>query len=220
MATATPSTLEDVETLEDLLESLGGISPARVRLHPWPGTATEADLVAFNARKITLCELVDGVLVEKGMSYRESYLAMMLARFLMAFVIPRNLGLLTGADGMMRLFPGLVREPDVAFTSWDRIPGRRVPTEPVAGFAPDLAVEVLSPSNTPAEMARKRREYFGAGVRLVWEVDPRSRTVTVYDAPERPMVLDSTQALDGGDVLPGFALPLPDLFGELDRQGT
>ena len=182
--------------------------------------ATEADLIEVNSRKETTCELVDGLLVEKGMGYNESDLALVLATYLRAFVIPRNLGLLTGEAGMMRLLPGLVRMPDVAFASWDRMPGRRRPTGAVAGFAPDLAVEVLSPSNTPAEMARKRREYFAAGVRLVWEVDPRSRTVTVYDAPERPMVLDSTQALDGGDVLPGFALPLADLFGELDRQGA
>ena len=79
---------------------------------------------------------------------------------------------------------------------------------------------MLSPSNTRAEMARKRREYFQAGVRLVWEVNPRARIVTVFDAPERSTTLDATRTLDGGTVLPGFLLPLADLFGELDRQGA
>jgi Uma2 family endonuclease len=217
---ATAPALRGYQTIEDMLEALGGIAPSRVLLHPSPGSATEADLVAFNDRKISICELVDGALVEKGMGYSESDLALVLAGYLRAFVVPRNLGLISGADGMMRLLPGLVRVPDLAFASWDRIPGRRRPAGAVAGFAPDLAIEVLSRSNTQAEMARKRREYFEAGVRLVWEIDLPTRTVAVYDAPERSTVLDATQILDGGDVLPGFALPLADLFGELDRQGA
>jgi Uma2 family endonuclease len=217
MSTATSQ--ERTRNIADLLKDLGGIAPSRVRLKQPLGLATEADLIEMNERGETLCELVEGLLVEKGMGYEESCLALALASYLRAFIVPRNLGLLSGANGMMRLFAGLVRVPDLAFASWDRIPGRRRPTEPIAGFAPDLAIEVLSRSNTKAEMARKRREYFEAGVRLVWEVDPRARTVSVYDAPERSTCLDVAQTLDGGDVLPGFALSLADLFGELDRQG-
>lgn len=216
MATAT--TPAALVTIRDLLEHLGDIAPDRVRLRPFPGTATEADLIEANDRKETIYELVDGVLVEKGMGYSESVLALVLAASLRAFVLPGNPGVISGADGMMRLFPGLVRGPDVAYASWDRIPGRRFPTDPIAGFAPDLAVEVLSPGNTAAEMARKRREYFEAGVRLVWEVDPASRTVAVFDAPERSTLLDESRTLDGGQVLPGFALPLAELFTELDRR--
>lgn len=79
----------------------------------------------------------------------------------------RNLGLVTGEAGMMRLAPGLVRITDVPFISWERFPGRRVPTEPIPDLAPDLAVDVLSERNTEGEMSRKRREYFDAGVRLM-----------------------------------------------------
>jgi Uma2 family endonuclease len=218
MATAT--TERTLQNVTEILEGLGGISPDRVRLKKPLGLATEADLIEVNGGNETRCELVDGMLVEKGMGYNESDLALVLAGYLRAFIIPRNLGLLTGEAGMMRLVPGLIRIPDLAFASWDRIPGRRRPTEPVAGFAPDLAVEVLSLSNTPAEMARKRREYFEAGVRLVWEVDPRARTVDVYDSPEHSTRLDQSRTLEGGEVLPGFALPLADLFGEFDRQGA
>jgi Uma2 family endonuclease len=214
MTTSPPT----IDTLADLLERLGGISPQRVRFHPLPGTATEEDVIAIERREKRLCELVDGVLVEKAMGYRESLLACALIEVLRAFVRPRNLGLVSGADGMMRLFPGLVRIPDVAFASWDRIPNRRVPTAPIPELAPDLAVEILSEGNTEAEMARKRREYFEAGVRLVWLVDPEARTVSVYTAPEQATVLDATQTLDGGVVLPGFTLPLAELFAELDRQ--
>jgi Uma2 family endonuclease len=217
MSTATPH--DATQNIADLLEDLGGIAPSRVRLKRPLGLATEADLIKVNDRGEGLCELVDGLLVEKGLGYTESDLAIALGAFLRAFIVPRNLGLLSGPDGGMRLFPGLVRLPDLAFASWDRIPGRRRPTEAIAGFVPDLAIEVLSRSNTKKEMARKRREYFQAGVLLVWEVNPRARTVAVYEAPERPTVLEIGQALDGGRVLPGFALPLADLFADLDRQG-
>src|SRR5947209_12368879 len=121
-------------TLGDLLRRLGNISPDRVIARPAPGAATVADVERVHARERRLCELVDGTLVEKPVAYRESLIAMFLGRMLDNFVQPRNLGLVTGADGMMALFAGLVRIPDVAYASWARIPGGRVPAEPV----PDL----------------------------------------------------------------------------------
>ncbi len=205
-------------TIADLLARLGDVPAWRVLLDPPPGRATVADALALDAQEDRLCELVDGTLVEKGMGYRESLLAGALIALLRAFVVPRRLGLVTGEAGMIRLFPGLVRIPDVAFTSWNRLPGRRVPDAPVPDLVPDLVVEVLSESNTTAEMNRKRDEYFRAGVRLLWEVDPEGRTVSAYTAPDQSVTLDHTQTLDGGDVLPGFTLRLCDLFGELDEQ--
>jgi Uma2 family endonuclease len=112
----------------------------------------------------------------------------------------------------VRLLKGLVRIPDVSFFLWDKLPGRVLPAEPI----PDLAVEVLSENNTPEEMERKLREDFLAGVRLVWMIDPRKRRVEVYTAPDAPAAtLDETQALNGGNVLPGFTLPLAELFARL-----
>jgi Uma2 family endonuclease len=207
------------ETVADLLEYLGGIPPARIRLHPPPGTATEQDVLDVQARTDRLCELVDGVLVEKAMGFRESFLAAAIITILWSFVKRRKLGLVTGADGMMWLASGLVRIPDVAFVSWERLPGRRILSEPIPDLAPDLAVEVLSPGNTPGEMARKRQEYFAAGVRLVWIVDPEARMVAVYTEPEQCTVLQEAQTLAGDPVLPGFRLPLRRLFAELDSQG-
>ena len=212
------ATATAIETLADLLAQLGGIAPARVRFRPLPGTATEKDVLDMQAHEGRLCELVDGVLVEKGMGFLESYLAGALIEILRGFVKPRHLGLVTAPDGMVRLAPGLVRIPDVAFVSWARLPSRRVPREPIPDLAPDLAVEVLSESNTADEMARKRREYFAAGVRLVWQVAPLARTVEVYTAPEQVMLLREEDTLEGGEVLPGFALPLRECFAELDQQ--
>ncbi len=116
----------------------------------------------------------------------------------------------------MRLLKGLVRIPDVSFFCWDKLPGRVLPSKPIPDLFPDLAVEVLSESNTPEEMERKLREYFLAGVRLVWMIDPRERTAEVYTAPDAPAFrLDESGVLDGGNVLPGFRLPLAELFARL-----
>src|SRR5579859_2105872 len=133
-----------IVTLADLLKELGGIAPERVRFHPPPGTATEKDVVDVERRENRIYELIDGVLVEKAMGYCEALLASYLIEILGPFVRRRKLGLVTGPDGMMRLFPGLVRIPDVAFVSWSRFPGGRVPTDPVPDLVPDLAVEILS----------------------------------------------------------------------------
>jgi Uma2 family endonuclease len=217
--TSGQSTTVALETLADLLAHLGGIAPERVRLHPAPGTATADDVLSVHSQEGRLCELVDGVLVEKAMGFRESLLAAALIVMFGNFVRPRNLGLVTAPDGMMRLAAGLVRIPDVAFISWDRLPDRRVPTAPIPALAPDLAVEVLSAGNTAREMARKCHEYFTAGVRLVWLVDPETRSVAVYTTPEHPTVLREEDTLEGGAVLPGLALPVRELFAELDRQG-
>jgi Uma2 family endonuclease len=81
-------------------------------------------------------------------------------------------------------------------------------------------VEVLGAGNTPGEMARKRQEYFAAGVRLVWLVDPETRTVEMYTDPDQSTVRHEADMLEGGAVLPGFALPLRELFAEFDRQGN
>jgi Uma2 family endonuclease len=207
-----PAPLADVTTLGDLLKRLGNIPPERVRLHPTPGTATEKDVIKILDQENRPCELVEGSLVEKPIGYEEAELAMLIGTFLTNFVRRRRLGIVTGADGMVKLFTGLVRIPDVAFASWDRFPNRKRPKVPIPELAPDLVVEVLSKSNTKAEMTRKLGEYFAAGVRLVWMVDPRKRTVRVYTAVDQSVLIKEGQSLDGGAVLPGFVLPLNELF--------
>jgi Uma2 family endonuclease len=208
-----------INTLADLLDRLGGVPLDRIRFHPSPGMATIQDVIDIEEREGKLCELVKGVLVEKTMGFEESVLAVLLGGLLNAFVIPRNLGVVTGEAGTMEIMADLVRIPDVAFTNWNRIPGRRRPSAPIPRLAPNLAVEVLSRSNTPGEMAVKLQEYFAAGVELVWEIDPRARTVVVSTAATQSTTLTEADTLDGGTVLPGFALPLQQLFAELDRQG-
>jgi Uma2 family endonuclease len=129
-----------------------------------------------------------------------------------SYLEQNDLGICVGADGMMRIAPGLVRIPDMSFITWDRLPGRQSPREPIPALAPDLAVEVLSEGNTKPEMARKVREYFDAGVILVWLINPRKRTARVFSTVEKSVLLRADQALDGGKVLPGFVPTLSDLF--------
>lgn len=219
MATAVAPTTERSETLADLLERLGGIPLERIRLHPPPGTATEQHVLAALAADGRACELVDGVLVEKAVGYTESVLAMLLVELLNTFVRSRNLGLVSGEHGLMRLFAGRVRIPDVAFVSWDRLPGRRRPEQPIPDLVPDLAVEVLSAGNTAAEMERKVQEYLRVGVRLVWVVDPVARTVLEHQPSVDAKLLRAGDSLTGDPVLPGFRLDLSTLFAELDRRG-
>jgi Uma2 family endonuclease len=219
MRTKNPDGPAKIRTLADLMQRLGDVPLDRVRFLPAPGTATVADVTRILDKDNVICELIEGVLLEKTVGMIESRLAMYLAGLLNAFVIPRNLGVVTGPDGTMQIIGDLVRIPDVAFISWDRLPGRKLPKEPVPLVAPNLAAEVLSKSNTPKEMSIKRKEYFKAGVGVVWEIDPKKRTIDVYTAPTNPVTLGIDDTLDGGTVLPGFKLLLKDLFAELDRQG-
>jgi len=214
-----PASSPSIKTLADLLERLGGIPLDRIRFRPFPGTASVQDVIEIQRREGRSCELVEGVLLEKTVGLTESRLAVFLGGLLNTFVLPRNLGVVTGADGTVELMADLVRIPDVAFTSWDRFPGRRFPTSPVPRLAPNLAVEVLSQGNTPGEMAAKRQDYFAAGVQLVWEIDPAIRTVEVYSTPSKSSTFGPGDTLDGGMVLPGFTLSCQELFGELDRHG-
>jgi Uma2 family endonuclease len=208
------------ETFDQLLAALGGIHPSRVRLDPPPGRAKVADVVRLNDHHDRLYELVDGTLVEKAMEFLESSLGAELIYRLHEFLEVKPLGEVVGADGMMQISPNLLRIPDVAFVSTERFPGGRLPTEQVPEIVPDLAVEVLSPSNTAGEMRRKLEEYFRAGVRLVWFVDRIDRTVTVYTAPNASETLGEGDTLDGGAVLPGFGLPLTKLFRKLPQEAT
>jgi Uma2 family endonuclease len=208
----------DLISLDDLLKQLGDIAPHRIRMRRPPGKATEKDILTIQRREGRLYELVDGVLVEKVMGAPESALAADIILLLGPYIQQHQLGMLMGADGTLRLMPGLVRIADVSFVAREHLPNGERPTEAIPDLAPDLAVEVLSKGNTKAEMDRKTREYFFAGSRLVWLVDPKTRSVTVYLAPDQSTTLVEGDALDGGDVLPGLTLPVAAVFAEVPRQ--
>jgi Uma2 family endonuclease len=198
--------------LNELLRDLGGIPSSRVRMFPTPGTATLRDLIRFQKKDGRILELVDGTLVAKPVAFTESAIAVNLISPLNNYAMENDLGVVTGEQGLTRLLPGLARAPDVSFVNWEQLPNRQLPRDAVPGLYPDLAVEVLSKGNTRGEMARKRREYFLAGTRLVWQVNPLKRTVDVFTAPDAFITLTESDTLDGGDVLPGFTMPVRKLF--------
>jgi Uma2 family endonuclease len=220
----TPSELGTTKgTLAEVLEkiaALGNIPPERIRMSPPPGTATEADVIAERqGPQRRLCELIDGILVEKPMSTPESLVAAQILRRIANHIDEEDLGAVFGEAGMLRLEPGLVRIPDVSFVPWKNVPGGKIdPYQPIAALVPDLAVEVISKSNTPAEIDRKLKEYFFHGTRLAWVIDPRKQTAKVYTAPDAFKRVTKTGSLDAAPVLPGFKVSLPDVFSRLSQR--
>ena len=214
-AITTPNSLKH-STIGDLLHALGDVPPERVLLHPAPGTATEQDVLRLLDQEKRLCELVHGTLVEKPVGMLESLVAAALIRIIGNYVESKNLGVVSAPDGPYRLRSGLVRYPDVAFIPWDRLPADLQTLEPIPSIVPALAIEVLSESSTPREIALKRAEYFKAGVRLVWVIEPQTRITEVFTAPDRTdRIVHGGEALHGGDILPGFSLTIDAVFAKL-----
>jgi len=198
-------------SIADLLRQLGDIPPERVRSIPYPGTATIEDLLKpENAR----CELVDGTLVEKAMGHEANIFGAWLLAILNTYARSKRLGYCIGEQGFIELPDGPIRGPDISFIAWSSLKNRVRPKGVLPRLAPDLVVEVLSPSNTKAEMERKRAEYFDAGVRLYWEFDPLIDFARVYTSRDQFRDLSEDDVLEGGDILQGFSIPMKDLWAE------
>jgi Uma2 family endonuclease len=129
------------------------------------------------------------------------------------FVKANDFGIVCGAETgfIVERDPDSVLGADVAFISHERLATIENPDK-FGPFAPDLAVEVLSPGNRPGEIAEKVALYFAAGARAVWVFNPKKRTTAVYASPSDVRILNEQDTLDGGDVLPGFKLDLSKLF--------
>jgi Uma2 family endonuclease len=161
-----------------------------------------------------LYEVVDGRIVEKRMSARETEIASLLVEFLAPFLRMHRLGKAV-AEMLFRINSetDLRRRPDVAFVSHNRWPfNRRIPKVVPWDMIPDLAVEVISESNSAYEVQKKLHDYFDAGVRRVWVVYPDQAEVYVYSSPKQVVIIGLGQELDGGDLIPGFTLPVATLF--------
>ena len=138
---------------------------------------------------------------------------MRLAIVLGRHVLDRDLGLLFSPDTGVHVFrdPDTVRAPDISFLSKARVPAEGL-RRGFLRIAPDLAVEVLSPEDTMAEIEEKIADYFAAGTRLVWVVNPKARTVTVNRPDARPYVLARHERLDGEEIVPGFNCQVGEIF--------
>ncbi|MFO0890622.1 MAG: Uma2 family endonuclease [Isosphaeraceae bacterium] len=163
-----------------------------------------------------LYEVVDGRVVEKGPGALETFLFSRLMLSLAPFVDEARLGrVVQQMLFALRPSPELKRRPDLAFVSADRWPlGKRVPRTEAWDVVPDLAVEVISRSSSADEVAKQIEDYFHAGSRRVWGVYPVTSKVHVYESPTRVTILQVGDDLQGDPLIPGFRLPLANLFGE------
>lgn len=177
-------------------------------------TYTLAEYERLPEEKAHRVELVEGRLVREPRPGPEhGWLQLELGARIRDHVRKGRLGVtLTDAGFVLAEDPATVRGPDIAFIARGNLPPAGFPRRGFWRIPPDLAVEIVSPSNTRAEIREKVLEYLAAGTRLVWVVEPRARTVTVYRSRTDLQRLGEREVLDGGDVLPGFRLPLVELF--------
>ncbi len=186
-------------------------------------TISEAPLPITEVEHQGHYEVVGGQVVEKPpMNAYETDVACALFEIMAPFTRSRRLGRVF-AEMLFRIDPetGLDRRPDLAFVSQARWPlGRCAPTTPAWEVVPDLAIEVISPTNRANEVLEKVRDYFRTGVRMVWVVYPLFGEVQVFHAATtmRALRLETGDVLDGGDVVPGFSIALGEFLGRSDAE--
>ncbi len=156
-------------------------------------------------------EYVEGELKVSPTGMLHESIGMKLGSKLLEFTNKHQLGRVYGSSAGYRMKSGNVRSPDVSFVRKSRLPQGKSP-EGFAHFAPDLAVEILSPSDRVKEIQDKIAEYFENGSERVWVIDPKKRTATVYQSVNNSQILEENDELTGEEVLPGFSCRLKDLF--------
>ena len=159
-------------------------------------------------------ELVKGELFEMPPAGgRHGSVAMRIGIVLGSYVRANELGEVFAAETgfILRRDPDTVRAPDAAFVAKERLPAGEL-SQGYLEMVPDLAVEVVSPGDSAREVREKVADWMGAGVRLLWGIDPATRSVTVYRSPDDFYVLSEDDTLDGGRVIPGFSAEIRDLF--------
>lgn len=170
-----------------------------------------------------LYEVVNGKRVElPPMSAFDTFLATVFSFHLYGFATAKKLGrVATETLFRFEILGDEERRPDIAFVSYHRWPReKRVPRKAAWDVVPDLAIEVVSPSNTVDEVQGKIHEYFRAGVERVWVVHPSTEEIYVYSSPTQPRVLTRADTLEGDTLLPGFQLPVRVLFDEGTEPGS
>ncbi len=174
---------------------------------------TADDLLQLYSRGVR-GELIRGELCETMPSGgRHGEVIMRAGFFLNGFIMPRRLGRLAGSDSgvLLERDPDTVREPDIAFISAERLP-LDIKVTDYYEVAPDLVVEVVSPSDSAREVMDKALMWLSYGTRMMWAANPESRSVDVYRPGEQTATLTESDTLDGLDILPGFTCPVADIF--------
>ncbi|MDF0552018.1 Uma2 family endonuclease [Kamptonema sp. UHCC 0994] len=177
---------------------------------------TDAEFMALD-RDGHRYEIVNGELIDMGNSgAKHGYVCSTLMILLGGYVRLHKLGAMFDSSTAFKMKSGNKRSPDISFMAKERLQGLDDLPDGFLEGAPDLAVEILSPSNTVEEIDKKLVEYFDNGSRLVWVIHPRQKYVLVYrNAQEPDRLLKSNNSLDGEEIIPDFTLPIADLFQKL-----
>jgi Uma2 family endonuclease len=162
-------------------------------------------------------EIVNGELIDMGNSgAKHGYITVVLSSALFNIVTSKRLGVLFDSSTAFKMKNGNKRSPDISFFAKERLQGLSELPDGFLEGAPDLSIEVLSPTNTIEEIETKIVEYFENDARLVWVINPRSHYILTYRSAQEPdRLLKSSDSLDGEDVVPGFTFPVADLFQKL-----
>jgi Uma2 family endonuclease len=165
-----------------------------------------------------LYELVDGKLVEKRMSFLAGRTGVLISQRLGNYVETSHVGAVV-QEISFQCFPhdsDLVRRPDIAFIAADR--AKTIPDEGHVRIPPDLAIEVISPGDRIYEFEEKLADYRSAGIKLVWEVNPKFRYVRVHHADRSSIRLEEGDTITGEGVLPGFSIRVKDLLPPISPE--
>jgi Uma2 family endonuclease len=169
-------------------------------------------------------EVVKGELVMSPAGIEHEEIGVRVIVALANFVRAHKLGIICGSSAgywMKPRNPDLPKKknflsPDISFLAKERLQGLKRPPKKFFDGAPDLVVEVLSPSDTVELLHEKIVEYFENGTRLLWVINPAEQIVLVYHSSQPDRLLRSDEMLDGEQVIPGFTLPVAELFAELE----
>jgi len=177
---------------------------------------TDAEFMALN-RDGHRYEIVNGELIDMGNSgAKHGYIAVILSAALFNCVSTQKLGAMFDSSTAFKMKSGNKRSPDISFMAKERLQGLDDIPDGFLEGAPDLAVEILSPSNKVEEIDQKLIEYFDNGSRLVWVINPKQNYILVYRNGQEPdRLLKSNDSLDGEEIVPGFNLPVAELFQKL-----
>jgi len=156
-------------------------------------------------------ELDEGEVITLPMATeRHGHVESTIIALMYGYVKPRKLGRVYTGDTDFRLSADIMRKPDIGFVRQERV--LNLAGDRAIPGAPDLAVEIFSPSNSFPQLMRKTRQYFAAGCHTVWIVYPETREIHVIEASGGDRILHAGDTLDAPELLPGFSVPVSEIF--------
>ena len=185
------------------------IAEAEIQTNIQPGMKITEDELLRLPKDGRKWELVEGRLTEVPTEWGHDLIGVNLIFLMRPFA--RGHGYMSSGQAGFHMAHGNIRVPDVSFTRKERIPGGK-PANSFGAVAPDLCIEIISPSEERADMARKVREYFAGGAEQVWHIFPEVEQIVVFTSPTETQTFSADDIIDAGGILPGFSCRVGDIF--------